>query len=53
VDVEPLLHRKLYPGIPPLTTGERVKGIFAQVNCEVGNEMTGFDFTLILTEAEF
>ena len=29
--VEPLLHKYAYPGVPPLTAGVKVKGVFVQV----------------------
>ena len=49
--VEPLLHKYEYPGVPPLTAGVKVNGVFAQVIWEVGKETDGLDLTLILTAA--
>ena len=51
VFVEPLLHKYTYPGVPPLTAGVKVNDVFAQVIWEVGKEIDGLDFTLILTAA--
>ena len=51
VFVEPLLHKYTYPGVPPLTAGVKVNGVFAQVIWEVRKEIDGLDFTLILTAA--
>ena len=51
VFVEPLLHKYAYPGVPPLTAGVKVNDVFAQVIWEVGKEIDGLDFTLILTAA--
>ena len=51
VFVEPLLHKYTYPGVPPLTAGVKVNGVFAQVIWEVGKETDGLDFTFKLSIA--
>ena len=49
--VEPLLHKYSYPGVPPLTVGIKVNGVFAQVIWEEGKETDGLDLTFKLTVA--
>ena len=49
--VEPILHKYVYPGVPPLTAGVKVNGVFAQVIWEEGKETDGLDLTFKLTVA--
>ena len=49
--VEPLFHKYSYPGVPPLTNGDNVNGVLAQVIWEVGKETDGLDLTFKLTVA--
>jgi hypothetical protein len=48
VFVDPLLHKYSYPGVPPLTAGVKVIGVFAQVIWEEGKEIAGLDLTFKL-----
>jgi hypothetical protein len=48
---DPLLHKYSYPGVPPLIIGDKVNDVFAHAFWEVGSEIEGLDFTLILTAA--
>jgi hypothetical protein len=51
VFVDPLLHKYSYPGVPPLTIGDKVNEVFAQEIWEVGKETDGLDLTFNLTVA--
>jgi hypothetical protein len=48
VFVDPLLHKYSYPGVPPLTIGDKVNEVFAQEIWEVGKEIAGLDLTFKL-----